>query len=570
MTTDTLNTISTATGPAVANAGTATQLPTWTTAQVRAALLAGQEIALLDVREEDPFAQAHPLFAANLPLGRVELDAWRRIPRRDTAIVVYDKGEGLALRAAEKLRQLGYTQVALLQGGLQGWRDAGGEIFIDVNVPSKSFGELVEHERHTPSLSAQEVKALLDAKADVVVMDMRRFDEYQTMSIHTGISVPGAEVVLRAASLAPNPATQIVVNCAGRTRSIIGTQSLVNAGLPNPIAALRNGTIGWTLAGQTLDHGASRRFEPVSEAQRLQAAKRARRVADAADVQRASLADVDRFVAEATRSTYLLDVRTPEEFAAGHLPGFASAPGGQLVQETDHTVPVRGARIVLVDDDGVRANMSASWLKQMNWEVWVLDLAASADGLPAAAAQAFSEAGVPVAVLPTPPAGVRRISPLQLAQWLGLDGDVKPKDTVVINLTTSANHVKAHIPGAWFALRPQLADAVGKLPAAKRYVLTCGNSTLAEYAVPELQLLAEGEVYLLDGGNAAWVAAGLPTEAGEQRLASPRTDRYRRPYEGTDAPREAMQAYLDWEFGLVEQLARDGTHGFRVLQQPSM
>ena len=390
MTTDTLNTISTATGQAAANSDAATQLPTWTAtaAQVRAALLAGQEIALLDVREEDPFAQAHPLFAANLPLGRVELDAWRRIPRRDTAIVVYDKGEGLALRAAEKLRQLGYTQVALLQGGLQGWRDAGGEIFIDVNVPSKSFGELVEHERHTPSLSAQEVKALLDAKADVVVMDMRRFDEYQTMSIHTGISVPGAEVVLRAASLAPNPATQIVVNCAGRTRSIIGTQSLVNAGLPNPIAALRNGTIGWTLAGQTLDHGASRRFEPVSEAQRLQAAKRARRVADAAGVQRASLADVDRFVAEATRSTYLLDVRTPEEFAAGHLPGFASAPGGQLVQETDHTVPVRGARIVLVDDDGVRANMSASWHKQMNWEVWVLDLAASADGLPAAAAQA--------------------------------------------------------------------------------------------------------------------------------------------------------------------------------------
>ena len=337
MTTDTLNTISTPTRQA------ATQVPTWTAAQVRAALLAGQEIALLDVREEDPFAQAHPLFAANLPLGRVELDAWRRIPRRDTAIVVYDNGEGLALRAADKLRQLGYTQVALLQGGLQGWRDAGGEIFIDVNVPSKSFGELVEHERHTPSLSAQEVKALLDAKADVVVMDMRRFDEYQTMSIHTGISVPGAEVVLRAASLAPNPATQIVVNCAGRTRSIIGTQSLVNAGLPNPIAALRNGTIGWTLAGQTLDHGASRRFEPVSEAQRLQAAKRARRVADAAGVQRASLADVDRFLAEATRSTYLLDVRTPEEFAAGHLPGFASAPGGQLVQETGNppAIPAR-------------------------------------------------------------------------------------------------------------------------------------------------------------------------------------------------------------------------------------
>ncbi|MFV3015241.1 hypothetical protein ACM9HO_05975, partial [Pseudomonas sp. KHB2.9] len=45
----------------------------------------------------------------------------------------------------------------------------------------------------------------------------------------------------------------------------------------------------------------------------------------------------------------------------------------------------------------------------------------------------------------------------------------------------------------------------------------------------------------------------------------PRIDRYRRPYEGTDNPKEAMQAYLDWEFGLVEQLARDGTHGFYVI-----
>jgi rhodanese-related sulfurtransferase len=261
-------------------------------------------------------------------------------------------------------------------------------------------------------------------------------------------------------------------------------------------------------------------------------------------------------------------VRTPEEYAAAHLPGFASAPGGQLVQETDHTVPVRGARIVLVDDDGVRANMSASWLAQMNWDVWVLDLASdspdSAD-LPAAAARAFIETGVPAAQLPPTPAGVRRISPQTLADWLGLSGDVKPADTVVIDLTTSANHVKGHIPGAWFALRSQLARDVVNLPAAKRYVLTCGSSALAQYAVADVQQLTDADVYLLEGGTQAWQAAGLPLEAGEQRLASPRIDRYRRPYEGTDAPREAMQAYLDWEFGLVAQLGRDGTHGFRVL-----
>ena len=126
--------------------------------------------------------------------------------------MVYDNGEGLAEPAARKLQQLGYTQVTLLAGGLQGWRDAGGELFIDVNVPSKSFGELVEAERHTPSLAAEEVQALIDAQADVVVLDARRYDEYHTMNIPTGVSVPGAELVLRAQALAPNPATQIIVN----------------------------------------------------------------------------------------------------------------------------------------------------------------------------------------------------------------------------------------------------------------------------------------------------------------------------------------------------------------------
>ena len=428
-----------------------TSFPIRTFQDVRQALLARQEIALLDVREEDVFAQSHPLFAANFPLARIAPDAWRRIPRLTTEIVVYDDGEGLAQPAALALRQLGYSQVSLLVGGLQGWRDEGGETFIDVNVPSKAFGELVESQRHTPSLSAQEVQALLDQRANVVVLDARRFDEYQTMNIPGSISVPGAELALRARSLAPDTATRIVVNCAGRTRSIIGTQSLVNAGIPNPVAALRNGTIGWTLEGQALERGANRRFGEVASELRAQAAVSARGVADKAGVRRAQGADLARYLAESARTTYLLDVRTPEEFAAAHLQGFRSAPGGQLVQETDVTMPVRGARVVLTDDDGVRANMSASWLAQMGWDVWVLD------------------------------------------------------------------------------------DVVG----------------------------AEGPMRAVE--ERPWIA-GEPTLTSEQSaLASMPGRRYRRPYEGTDNPREAMQAYLDWEYGLVAQLARDGTHGFKVI-----
>ncbi|TWC71051.1 rhodanese-related sulfurtransferase [Herbaspirillum sp. SJZ099] len=527
-------------------------IPAISTAQVRAALLAREEIALLDVREEAPHAQSHPLFAANFPFSHLELNAWTRIPRRDTRIVTLDDGEGLAVRAAQRLRALGYTDVHVLQGGVSGWREAGGELFQDVNVPSKAFGELVESQRHTPSLSAQEVKALLDAQEDVVVVDARRFDEYQNMNIPGSISVPGAELVLRVRALAPDPATRVIVNCAGRTRSIIGTQSLVNAGIANPVHALRNGTIGWTLAGQALEHGQQRRFpEAVDDALVRQAREQARAVADRAGVRRI---DAGRLAELETpgRTVYRFDVRTPEQYRAGHLPGFLSAPGGQLVQETEMNAPVRGARIVLADDDGVRANMTASWLAQMAWEVYVADGFAAAD---------FAVAGE--APRPVPESGVspqQRIAPAQLKAWLEQD-----RDTVLLDVSLSARYVARHIPGAWFVLRSQIEAVARNFPSASRYVLTCGTSLLAQFAVADLQALVAQPVYLLEGGNAAWERAGFGFAAGEETLLSARIDRYRRPYEGTDNAASAMQAYLDWEFGLVEQLGRDGTHGFFVI-----
>ncbi|SOZ38812.1 rhodanese-related sulfurtransferase [Cupriavidus neocaledonicus] len=531
-----------------------TAIPTFTRAQVRQALLDGTEIALIDVREEDPFAQEHPLWAANFPLSKLELEAWSRIPRRDTLIVVYGEhaGEDLAPRAASVLQALGYTNVHALEGGLAGWIDGGGEVFRDVNVPSKAFGEVVEARRHTPSLSAEEVQALIDSRADAVIVDARRFDEYQTMSIPTATSVPGAELVLRVRELAPDPRTRVIVNCAGRTRSIIGTQSLVNAGIPNPVAALRNGTIGWTLAGQQLDHGASRRAPAEVGSDNLDSARRgARQIADRAGVRRIALAGLPSLL-EPGRTVYRFDVRTPEEFADGHLPGFVNAPGGQLVQETDHNAPVRGARIVLADDDDVRASMTGSWLAQMGWEVWVVEpVDASARG----------ETGAVAADVPVPPA-VPTVAPAELAAWLGKDAD---GSTVVLDFTASANYVKRHIPGAHFVIRAQLADALARVPGARRYVLTCGSSLLARFAAADLRRLTDAEVVVLEGGTQAWIAAGLPLESGETRLASGRTDRYRRPYEGTDNPREAMQGYLDWEFGLIAQLERDGTHGFRVV-----
>jgi rhodanese-related sulfurtransferase len=401
--------------------------------QVRRALLLRDEIALLDVRHEAAYATGHPLFAANMAADRIELEAEIRLPRKDAPIVVYDAGEGLAAQAGDRLAALGYTNVRQLGGGLQAWQMAGYQIFHDVNSYAKAFGELVEHRKHTPSLAAPDVAALIASDAKLAILDVRRFDEYATMNIPGSVSVPGAELVLRAGAIAPDPETTIIVNCAGRTRSIIGTQSLINAGVANKVLALRNGTIGWTLAKQQLEHGADRRggiglFEG--------AASNARDVAYRAGVRHLGPDDAMALQAQTHRTLYRFDVRAADEYSAGHIAGFRHYPGGQLVQEIDMAAPVRGARILLTDDRGVRADMTASWLAQMGWET-----------------------------------------------------------------------------------------------------------------------------YVLDGGYDRALEVGPP-----QVLPKPDpSHRYRRPYEGTDVDTAAMQAYLDWEYGLVEQLRRDATHGFFVI-----
>jgi rhodanese-related sulfurtransferase len=400
---------------------------------IRRALLLREEIALLDLRHEAAYATGHPLFAANMAADRIKREAEIRLPRKDVPIVVYDAGEGLVPQAAERFAALGYTDVRELVGGVQAWKSAGYELFHDVNSYAKAFGELVEQRKHTPSLPADEVAALIAADANIAILDVRRPDEYATMNIPGSVSVPGAELVLRAGGVAPDPATTIIVNCAGRTRSIIGTQSLINAGVANKVLALRNGTIGWTLAEQQLEHGADRRsgIGPFEGAK-----ANAREVAYRAGVRHLSVEDAMELQAQSHRTLYRFDVRASEDFAAGHIPGFRHYPGGQLVQETDMAAPVRGARILLTDDMGARADMTASWLAQMGWETYVLEG--------------------------------------------GYDGAL-------------------------------------------------------EVGSPEI----------------------LPKPDPSHR--------YRRPYEGTDVDRAAMQAYLDWEYGLVEQLRRDATHGFFVI-----
>jgi rhodanese-related sulfurtransferase len=366
---------------------------------VRAALLSHEEVALVDVREQVPFAAGHILFAVHAPLSRLEWTLPPLVPCRAARLVLCDGGEGMAERAAEVALAMGYGNIAMLDGGTPAWRAAGFRLFTGLNATGTALAETVDLICSPPQMQPEELARRRATGEAVVVLDSRPWEEYCDHHIPDGIACPGGELVYRAAALVPDAETAVVVNCAGRSRSIFGAQSLINAGLPNPVYALAQGTYGWARAGFELAQGPGPRADGVAGGEAPWARQAARRVAEACGVRSIEAALLNRWCGEIDqRSLYLLDVRSPEEFAAGHVRGARNAPGGQLVECADDWIGVRGGRIVLLDDDGVRAPMSASWLRQLGYP----DVAVLADPL-----QASQVVGLPE-TSPSPPPPVRQ------------------------------------------------------------------------------------------------------------------------------------------------------------------
>jgi rhodanese-related sulfurtransferase len=516
---------------------------------LKAMLADGRELALIDVREQGVYFHGHLLFASCILLSRLETMVADLVPRRSARVVVCDGGEGApAEQAAERLARFGYRDVSCLSGGVPAWRAAGYEVFSGINVPSKAFGEYVEHRYATPRVTAAELAARKAAGARMVILDSRPMEEFRNMSIPGGVDCPGAELVYRVFDAAPDPETLVVVNCAGRTRSIVGAQSLINAGIPNRVVALKDGTMGWQLAGFEVATGRSEHAAPPTPAGVAKAQTAAARVGERHGVRTIDYATLRRFQGEAdARTLYVFDVRTPEEYAAGHLPGSRHAPGGQLVQATDEYAATRHARIVLVDGDGVRATMTASWLRQLGWDdVFVLRNALA----PPLETGPFRPTLLDPPCLPT-------IAASALAAELERGARI-----AVLDFATSLQYRRRHIPGAYWCMRTRLDAALVQL-GDRACVVTSPDGVHAQYCARDLtRARPDVPVRVLQGGSEAWFAAGLPQESGTQRLTCAPDDVWYKPYEQRES-RQAMQDYLTWEVNLVEQIARDGDARFR-------
>jgi len=346
----------------------------------------GEELAVLDLRDEAAYGKGHPLFATNLPLRRLHEAVERFVPRKSVRTVLVDDGNGDAAKGAEVLAGLGYTNVNVLAGGIPAWLEGGINGLPTFDIPGVIFAVGIENQRGTPAITVAALQQLYETDADVVVLDTRTVEEFEQFHVPRARSLPGAEIIQRFVDYVPSPESFVVVSCAGLPRAIIGAQSLIDAGVPNRVAYLVDGTTAWTKAGFALESGRRDEFGPISQAAAGFAAEHIERLATRAGVATIDRAGVADWLEDKSRTTYLLDVRLAHEFAAQHLPGSISAPGGQLLAVSHRTVAVRGARLVLIDDTGVRATTTAYWLKQRDWEVRVyagaLDAAREQDAAP--------------------------------------------------------------------------------------------------------------------------------------------------------------------------------------------
>jgi rhodanese-related sulfurtransferase len=156
----------------------------------------------------------------------------------------------------------------------------------------------------------------------------------------------------------------------------------------------------------------------------------------------------------------------------------------------------------------------------------------------------------PLVLGPQPPAELG----IEAAELSAL---VEKDHATVVDLSLSPAYRKGHIPGAWFAVRSRLAQALAKVPVNGTLVLTSEDGILAGIAAMETRAPSR----YLRGGNAAWQAAGLPLST-EQRMADEPLDYWPKPYERTGDTKAAMQEYLTWEVDLLPRIERDGTARF--------
>ena len=263
----------------------------------------GKELAILDPREEGIFGKAHLLYAVNMPLSKLEINIFRMVPRNSTRIVLTDGGEGMSERAAAKLKELGYTDVAILDGGYPAWKKAGLEVFSGMSVAGKAFGEWIAVNYQPQTMTPEEVQKTNGRRREGVdpgQPPVERVCQHEHTRFNQCACV-GTRVPLLPAW------SQSRYTGRGKLRRThpqpYRGSELINAGIPNKVAAMRGGTMAWQMAGFQLEHGSTRHAPEPWGTNLQKALQTAQKVADRFGVKTIDSKQLEVFKADKNRSS---------------------------------------------------------------------------------------------------------------------------------------------------------------------------------------------------------------------------------------------------------------------------
>lgn len=511
-------------------------------------LTGSSQFALIDVREPGEYNSTHIPNSSLIPRPQLEFQMSTAVPVQNVRIAVCDDDERRANLAAATLERMGYTNVAVLAGGINRWTTQGYPTEWGSNVISKEFGEKTEVLHHVPEIEATELHERIARGDKLVILDTRTPEEYQRFCIPGGRNVPGGELALRITDITKDLAkdTTVIVNCAGRTRSIIGTRVLQRMGLGN-VYGLKNGTSGWLLAGYELETGADRLDLPVPSPAGLAAAEAyADRLAREDGVRSLDIPTLQAMLGRRDRDTaYCIDVRTLQEYEQGHIPGFRWFPGGQVVQRSDDVLVVKHCPVVFACDKKARATVVASWYRQFGFE----EVYAVQGGTTAWAAAGLAlEHGIAEPM----PFGLAQAR--EHVQFLSPQELQTSQTPVVLCVDTSQDFASGHVPGARWVPRGWLECQIGDLVASREtpIAVTSHDGRNATLAGATLTEMGYQHVAVLEGGMVAWRRAGLPIEEGLSGVMRPPTDTV---LSGPDRSFADMVHYLRWETALGEKYA---------------
>ena len=506
-----------------------------------------EEVAFIDVREIGQHTNGHPFFSISIPYSLFEFNIKILVPNKQTRVILIDNNNGISDLVYNIAHQMGYSNISIIEGGVEEWVSAGYKLFDGINVPSKSFGELIEKYFHTPSITAKELAQKQKNNENYIVIDGRPFLEYNKMSIPKSICCPNAELFYRVSSHIKDMNTEIIINCAGRTRSIIGAQTLINFGIKNKVKALENGTQGWFLSELSLEHNKNKYLEVLPndiETQQLQ--NKVLKLTNDLNIDLIDLKKAQELIIDKKKSTFIFDVTTSKTIST--KPGtIMNVPGGQLIQATDKYIGVWKATVILVDDgDLIRAGTTSFWLKKMGYEVYILK-----EGLLKAQTLKF----------------IKEIDHKLIdLDFINLEDLVKIKIQILYDIRSSKDFCKMRIKNSIWLNRAHLYRE--KIKTDDPIIIITDNLEKASLIVKDLKQKDKGAIIKVYKWNQNEITSypSVIDVTIETLSKQNNIDFNFHTHMRHDGNKEHAKQYLEWEINLVSKMDKQELSFFKLSQ----